>query len=452
MQYLSYSLLTSLLNFAKIHLSRYKEFTIKTFNENKLDENIIKAIDELGFEKPTQIQQKAIPLALNKKDILGTAQSGSGKTAAFLLPILDELVRTKSKVPVLRALIIVPTRELARQISQAIDDFGKYLDISKLAIVGGLSLKDQEKKIKKGVDIVVATTGRLQEHLRNETIDLSSVTQVVIDEVDTILAMGFLEDLENILPKVGQNRQIMMFSATLNQNVKTLAKEFLDNPAVVEVVNQRSSVDVIEQKIIEVDPNQKAPLLSYLIGSQNYSQVLVFVNTKKLADALVRHFELDGLSAACIHGDVRQSSRTKALRKFKDGEIRILVATDIAARGIDIQMLPLVVNFELPQSIADYTHRIGRTGRAGNAGLAITLLSVKDYAMMEDIQKELILDIPRETIEDFEPTEKKPRIKKHKVKKLSEKKAGTRQIKEKRTSNKKRKTTKRDEGRNFRRR
>ncbi|WP_228281181.1 DEAD/DEAH box helicase [Malaciobacter pacificus] len=397
------------------------------------------------------MQQKAIPIAMKGKDLLGTAQSGSGKTAAFLLPILNNLAQTRIEVPVLRALIIAPTRELAKQISQAVDDLGKYLDIKNTTIFGGVSLKDQEKKIANGLDIVVATTGRLMEHLRNNTIDLSSITHVVIDEVDTILAMGFLEDLEAILPNVGPNRQIMMFSATLNQNVKKLAKEFLNDPAVVEVVNQRSSVDIIEQRVIEVDPNQKAPLLSYLIGSQNYPQVLVFVNTKKIADALVRHFELDGLPSACIHGDVRQSARAKALRKFKEGEIRVLVATDIAARGIDIEMLPVVVNFELPETIADYTHRIGRTGRAGNPGTAITLLSVKDYRMMMDIEKELILDLGRQTVEDFEPTEKKPRLVKPKPKKLSEKKAGNREKVAKRGPKKSKKTTKRDEGRSFRR-
>ena len=363
---------------------------------------------------------------------------------------MEDLVQTKSEIPVLRALILVPTRELATQISKSIEDFAKYLEIKKTTVFGGVSLKDQERKIANGIDILVATSGRLQEHIKNGKVDLSSVTTVVIDEVDTILAMGFLEDIEKILPHVGPNRQIMMFSATLNQNVKKLAKEFLNEPAVVEIANQRGSVDVIEQRIIEVDPQKKAELLSYFIGSNNYSQVLIFVNTKILADELVEHFELDGLSAACIHGDIRQTARAKALRKFKSGDVKVLIATDIAARGIDIAMLPLVVNYELPESISDYTHRIGRTGRAGNKGTALTLLSVKDYKMMSKIEKELILDIKREIIEDYEPTEKKPRIKQKKPKKLSEKKATSRVNKEKRPQKKSKKTTKRDENRNFR--
>lgn len=415
-----------------------------------------------------------MPYALRGKDVLATAKSGSGKTATFLLPILNNLSKQDTSAHNLRALIIVPTRELAVQVSKAIEDFGKYLDIKKLAIFGGVSSKDQAKKLSNGVDIVVATTGRLQEHIKNKAIDLASVNMVVIDEIDTILAMGFLEDIEKILPNVGPKRQITMFSATLNQNVKKLAKEFLFNPEVVQVVSERETVDAIDQKVIEVDPDKKSELLSYLIGSKNYSQVLIFVNTKKQADKLVEHFNLDGLKTLCIHGDIRQSSRGLALRKFKSGDIRILVATDIAARGIDIEKLPVVVNYEMPFSIDDYVHRIGRTGRAGNKGIAITLLEVSEYKMMRKIEKKLILDLPRETVKDFEPTEKKPRIHKSKPVKLSVKK-NTRiknktldsrkknktldsrkknkilDSRKKPISGKKRKTTKRDQNKNFRR-
>lgn len=364
---------------------------------------------------------------------------------------MEELNNTKQEKTILRSLILVPTRELATQISKAIEDYAKYLDIKKLAVFGGVSAKDQEKKIAKGIDILVATSGRLMEHIKNKSVDLSSVTTVVIDEVDTLLDMGFLEDIENILPNVGKNRQIMMFSATLNQNVKTLAKQFLQDPSVIEISPQRSTVKIIDQQIIEVDQDKKAELLSYVIGSRNYPQVLVFVNMKKEADDLVAHLELDGLKSACIHGDVRQTARAKALRMFKSGDIRVLVATDIAARGIDIELLPVVVNFSLPETIADYTHRIGRTGRAGNTGTAITLLSVKDYKFMKEIEKELIINIPREVVEGFETTEKKPRLFKAKPKKLSEKKATSDAKKKKETIKAKRKkTTKRDENRNFR--
>lgn len=260
-----------------------------------------------------------------------------------------------------------------------------------------------------------------------------------------MLDMGFLEDIEKILLKINRKRQIMMFSATLNQNVKKLAKEFLQTPMVIEISPQRSSVVQISQKVIQVDPEQKAALLSYLIGSKNYHQVLIFINTKKEADSLVEHFELDGLKASCIHGDIRQTARSKALRKFKTGQIRILIATDIAARGIDIEKLPIVINYSLPQSVSDYTHRIGRTGRAGNEGIALTLLSVEDYKMMQKIEKELILNLKKEIIKDFEPSEKKPRRYTTKVKKLSEKKSLSSYKKPKtKRSLKKRKTTKRD--------
>ena len=401
-------------------------------------------------------------MALKKRDIIAAAQSGTGKTAAFLLPILEELIQQKktNELPILRALILVPTRELATQIAKAVDDYAKYLEINRATVFGGVSIKDQTKKIERGVDILVATSGRLLEHIKNGTVNLTSVSTVVIDEVDTMLDMGFLEDIEKILPSVGPKRQIMMFSATMNQNVKKLAKEFLTDPVVIEVAKQRSTVKIIDQQIILVDEDKKAELLSYLIGSRNYSQVLVFVNMKIEADELVAHLELDGLPAAYIHGDVRQTARAKALRKFKSGDIRVLVATDIAARGIDIELLPVVVNFALPEAITDYTHRIGRTGRAGNAGTAITLLSVKDYKFMIEIEKELIINIPRTQIEGFETTEKKPRLFKARPKQLSVKKAEAKKASQKtgfaktntpkKPPAKKKKTTKRDDNRSFR--
>jgi ATP-dependent RNA helicase RhlE len=422
-----------------------------------LDEKIISALKDLDYEEATEIQKKAIPIALKKRDILAAAQSGTGKTAAFLLPILTELLETKQTKTILRTLILVPTRELASQISKAVEDFSKYMEVSSLAMVGGVSTKDQEKKIAKGIDVLVATSGRLMEHLKNGTVDLSSVTTVVIDEVDTMLDMGFLEDIEKILPNVGPKRQIMMFSATMNQNVKKLAKEFLKDPVVIEVAQQRSAVKIIDQQIVLVDEANKAAALSYIIGSNNYSQVLVFVNMKIEADTLVEHLELDGLTAGCIHGDVRQTARAKVMRKFKSGDIRVLVATDIAARGIDIQLLPIVVNYALPETTADYTHRIGRTGRAGNPGIALTLLSVKDYKMMIEIEKDLIINIPRKEIEGFETTEKKPRLFKARPKQLSVKMAEAKKAAKKSgfakntvtKDVKKKKTTKRDTNRSF---
>lgn len=374
-----------------------------------------------------------------------------------MLPIINEIAKNKIDAPetTLRALIIVPTRELATQISKVTEEFSKYLEIDRLAIFGGVSSTEQARKISRGLDILIATPGRLLEHIRNKTVSLSSVTTLIIDEVDTMLEMGFLHDIEAICEEVNQNRQIMMFSATLSQNVKKLAKEFLKDPVVVEISPQRSSVTKITQRIIEVDPKQKAALLAYIIGSQNYSQVLVFVNTKAEANGLVESLNLDGLPASCIHGDIRQTARAKALRMFKSGEYRVLVATDIAARGIDIQMLPLVVNLDLPETTTDYTHRIGRTGRAGEAGVALTLLSVKDYKQMKEIEKELILDLKREVVEGFEPTEKKPRIFIQNRRPLSQKKGRIDRTNTKRVNDKSKKTglkkkkTKRDANRSF---
>lgn len=364
------------------------------------------------------------------------------------MPILQNIQqeREKNQNRVLRALIIVPTRELAKQIVKSIDDYAKYLDIKRVAIFGGISAKEQEKKLSNGVDIVVGTTGRLLEHIKNGSINLKSVTSVVIDELDTMLDMGFLEEVEKILPNIGPNRQIMMFSATINSTVKKLAKEFLNEPAVVEVSQQRSSVKQISFKAVLVDEDRKIELLPYLIGSNNYSQVLVFVNHKIQANTLVENLNLDGLKSACIHSDIRQSSRALALRKFKEKELRVLIATDIAARGIDIENLPVVINYSLPQSINDFTHRVGRTGRAGNEGIAITLLSTKDYEFMAEIEKELKLNIPKIEVDGFEIKEKKPRVKKVKSKPLSQKKFEAKnrdKSKEKRTNNKFRKTTKR---------
>jgi len=276
------------------------------------------------------------------------------------------------------------------------------------------------------------------------------VQRVVIDELDTMLDMGFLEEVEQILPHIGKNRQISMFSATINSTVKKLAKEFLKDPVVIEVTNQRDHVEKIEHQIVLVDEDKKSELLSYLIGSRNISQVLVFVNRKLEADDLVENLNLDGLKASCIHGDIRQSSRALALRKFKEKEIRVLVCTDIAARGIDIENLPCVINFALPETINDFTHRVGRTARAGNDGVAITLLSVKDYKLMAEIEKELILKIPRVELEGFATKEKKPRTKIREKKSIKDKKFDSKQRESKdKTKNKKpnkskfRKTTKR---------
>ena len=397
---------------------------IENFSKLNLNEKILKAISDLNYESLTPIQEKAIPIARKGRDIIGISQSGTGKSCAFILPILESILKDQElgKNRVLRALIIAPTRELAKQIVKSIENYSKYMDIKTVSILGGESKNLQAKKLSNGVDIAVATAGRLLEHIKENSINLSSVTKVVIDELDVMLDMGFLKDLEQILPYIGKNRQISMFSATINSTVKTLAKQFLNDPVVIEVTTQRSNVKNITHEAILVDEDRKLEALSYFIGSKNISQALVFVNQKSQADTLVENLNLDGLKAACIHGDVRQSTRALALRKFKEKELRVLVATDIAARGIDIENLPCVINFALPQSIDDFTHGVGRTGRAGNDGLAITFLSVKDYKFFADIEKELILSVKRYELEGFATKEKKPRVKSKQQKSIKDKK------------------------------
>lgn len=345
-----------------------------------------------------------------------------------------------------RVLIVVPTRELVNQISNNIKDLSKYLDIKSAVAYGGKSNKQQALKLQKGVDIIVATPGRLIDFIENKVLDISSVNRVILDEADTMLEMGFLEEIEKILQKVSVSRQIAMFSATISQNVKKLAKKFLKTPCVIELTDVRQRVDIIEHTAYKVDSFRKTEMLSFLIGSKNYEQVLVFVNMKKTADEIAEHFNLDGLKTLCIHGDIKQSARAKALKDFKSGKIRVLVATDIAARGIDIQELPYVVNYELPQSTDDFTHRVGRTGRAGKNGVAITLACAKEYKQLEEIEKDLMITFKRVVLEGFELTEKQPRGFKKKKKKLTEKKQVEKPVKKVKSK----KTTKRDANRNFR--
>ena len=380
--------------------------------------------------------------------MIAAAKSGTGKTAAFLLPMLEQLKEeidyNKKRVP--RVLIIVPTRELVNQIARNISNYSRHLNIKHAVSYGGVSNKLQAEKIKKGVDIIVATPGRLLDHVENKILSISSINRVILDEADTILEMGFIEEVKRILAQVSQYRQISMFSATISQNVKKLAKEFLNKPTVVELTNVRQRVDSIEHTAYKIDSFKKIEMLSFLIGSKNYHKVLVFVNTKKIADEITQQFNLDGLSTLCIHGDIKQPARARALRDFKSDKIRVLVATDIAGRGIDIEDLPYVVNFELPLSTDDFTHRVGRTARAGKTGQAITLVCANEYKQLEKIEKDLMITIKRLVLDEYELTEKQPRLFKKKKKKLTEKKNITKPVK-KVTS---KKTTKRDSNRNFR--
>lgn len=362
----------------------------------------------------------------------------------MLEQLKEEIDYNKKRVP--RVLIIVPTRELVNQIARNISNYSRHLNIKHAVSYGGVSNKLQAEKIKKGVDIIVATPGRLLDHVENKILSISSINRVILDEADTILEMGFIEEVKKILAQVSQYRQISMFSATISQNVKKLAKEFLNNPTVVELTNVRQRVDAIEHTAYKIDSFKKIEMLSFLIGSKNYHKVLVFVNTKKIADEITQQFNLDGLSTLCIHGDIKQPARARALRDFKSDKIRVLVATDIAGRGIDIEDLPYVVNFELPLSTDDFTHRVGRTARAGKTGQAITLVCANEYKQLEKIEKDLMITIKRLVLDEYELTEKQPRLFKKKKKKLTEKKNITKPVK-KVTS---KKTTKRDSNRNFR--
>ncbi len=376
-----------------------------SFEKLGLIKPLLDAIGELDYKKPTAIQNRAIAYVLAKKDIFATAQTGTGKTAAFLLPIAQRLRHKKELQPkTVRSLIIAPTRELAIQIEKELLKYTKYMDISSLLLAGGKKLESQIKHLKHGVDIIVATPGRLKEHIINKSINLKSTEIIVVDEADRMLDMGFVTDLRLIHEQLPKNHQTLLFCATQTQKVRKLSKLILKKPIFIETAKQNSVTELINQHIYLIDKDKKAALLSFLIGSKNIQQVLVFTKTKKSADALVKELKLDGLKAEVIHGDKTQANRSKTLQKFKSQEINVLVATDIASRGIDITQLPQVINYELPALKEDYIHRIGRTGRAGCVGEAITLLDYEDKVQMRAIEKLLHVKIPRDEINGFEIT------------------------------------------------
>jgi ATP-dependent RNA helicase RhlE len=375
-----------------------------SFNALGLSDEIVRAVTEQGYNAPTPIQSQAIPAVLSGGDLLAGAQTGTGKTAGFTLPILQRLMARKpnSGTPV-RALILTPTRELAAQVEESVRVYGKYLKLSSTVIFGGVGINPQIKLLKQGVDILVATPGRLLDHMQQGTINLNHVEILVLDEADRMLDMGFIRDIKRILAVLPKQRQNLLFSATFSDEIKELADGLLNAPSMIEVARRNSTVEMIAQKIHPVDRNRKHPLLSHLIKSQQWTQVLVFTRTKHGANKLVEQLGKDGIVGMAIHGNKSQSARTKALSEFKDGKLQVLVATDIAARGIDIDQLPHVVNYDLPNVPEDYVHRIGRTGRAGATGEAVSLVCVDEHDMLKDIEKLIKRTLPQEVVAGFEP-------------------------------------------------
>lgn len=374
------------------------------FNKLGLRESILKAVDEKGYIEASPIQEKAIPLILRRKDVLASAQTGTGKTAGFTLPILHILTKNfNSNNKKIRALILTPTRELAAQIHQNVLEYSKYINVRTTVIFGGVNQKPQVSKIRSGVDVLIATPGRLLDLENQRLLSLSSIEILVLDEADRMLDMGFQKDINKIINLLPVNRQNLLFSATFSKDIKKLAKTILNNPISVETSPENTTVETIFQYVYNVDKNRKSDLIIQLIKEGNWNQVLVFTRTKHGANKLCKKMIKANISAAAIHGNKSQGARTNALSGFKNGSIEILVATDIAARGLDIPLLPHVVNFELPNIPEDYVHRVGRTGRAGANGKAISLVCIDEKEYLSNIEKLIKLKIPSKIKSGFEP-------------------------------------------------
>lgn len=410
------------------------------FGQLGLSAPLVSAITSLGFSTPTPIQQQAIPVVLKGIDLLASAQTGTGKTAAYGLPILqflidnpsssttsviDDLVTDDSATDekagethltsnrpnhsrkphnYCRALILVPTRELAQQVFDDLNRYAINTEVKIVVVYGGTSIKQQQMQLSGGADIVVATPGRLLDHLFTQHLSLKQTEILVLDEADRMLDMGFMPDIERILRRLNQDRQTLFFSATFEKSVKDLAYNMLKSPIEIEVSPNNRPVDSVTQMIYPVDKKRKSELLAYLIGSRNWQQTLVFTKTKQASDALVKELKLDGIKAASINGDKSQGARQKALDDFKSGKIRALIATDIAARGIDVHQLEAVVNYDLPYKAEDYIHRIGRTGRADHQGVAVSFMSRDETYLLEAIENLLELRLPQEWLAGFEPS------------------------------------------------
>ena len=387
-----------------------------SFSSLKLSEPILRAVEEKGYITPTPIQIKAIPAILSGRDIMAAAQTGTGKTAGFILPLLQKLTsgaRVKSKH--IRALVLTPTRELAVHVAENITSYGKHLPLKSGAVYGGVKINPQMMKLRSGVDILVATPGRLLDLFSRNTVKFSQVETLVLDEADRMLDMGFIEDIREILALLPQKRQNILFSATFSSEIGKLTRSLLNRPVQIEVNPRNSTANSVKQWLYEVDKSRKPALLSHLIRSNDWEQVLVFTRTRDGADRLVLKLTSNGISAAAIHGDKSQGERTRALAAFKMNTIRVLVATDVASRGIDIEGLPRVINFDLPKVAENYIHRIGRTGRAGLQGQGISLVSADEVKLLAAIETLIRQTLVREVETGFIPTHKVPLTRQMKI-------------------------------------
>lgn len=377
-----------------------------SFSALGLSDEIVRAVTAQGYTEPTPIQLQAIPAVLAGQDVLAAAQTGTGKTAGFTLPILHHLSKnivrrsTVGRQPI-RSLILTPTRELAAQVEESVQVYGKFLKLNSMTVYGGVNINPQIQRLKSRIDILVATPGRLLDHVQQRTVDLSQVEILVLDEADRMLDMGFIRDIRRILSLLPKQRQNLLFSATFSDEIKSLAQGLLHQPVTIEVERRNATPDLVAQKIYPVDRERKRELLAHLIKTNNWYQVLVFTRTKHGADRLVKQLTQDDIPALAIHGNKSQAARTRALAKFKEGSVQVLVATDIAARGIDINELLHVVNFELPNVPEDYVHRIGRTGRAGVAGEAASLVCIDEHDLLRNIERLIKRSLPREIIDGF---------------------------------------------------
>ncbi|MDU0111518.1 DEAD/DEAH box helicase [Psychrosphaera aquimarina] len=405
-----------------------------SFNTLGLHSLLLDALTETGYDTPTDIQAEAIPHILNGGDVMAGAQTGTGKTAAFTLPILHKLLLSEddgssneSSIKRVKALILTPTRELAQQVHKSVNTYANKTTLKTALVYGGVSIKNQIDDLQQGVDIVIATPGRLLDHLYNQNISLEHVEYVVFDEADRMLDMGFKDEISRITKKLPSIRQTLLFSATFDESIFKLSKRLLNDAVLVEVNQRNAAATTVEQVVYNIDEDRKRELISHLIGSKNWHQVLIFTRTKQDADALAKEMKLDGIKAESIHGDKSQGARERVLEQFKTGTIRALVATDVAARGLDIQNLNYVINYQLPYIAEDYIHRIGRTGRAGNKGLAISLLSVGEEYLLEEVEAVLDTRLLQQWLPGYEPDlTKKPTNNRKNTKSAQKQRAGRR--------------------------